>query len=130
MPFETLSPNIIISIVPCNSCENVSFARKVCSDPPTTCKRMDQPLLSSINMTHISLKYPTEGFFMNIHRSVLKNILIIRGKKRIINITFFRPHSSLLFASLKSVVCPTAPGSNSKLTLKLKINLQTGCKVK
>lgn len=30
---------------------------------------------------------------------------------------FFKPHSSFLLASLKSVVFPTAPGSNSKLTL-------------
>lgn len=34
------------------------------------------------------------------------------------NVTFLKLHSSLLFASLKSVVCPTAPGSSSKLTLK------------
>jgi hypothetical protein len=33
-------------------------------------------------------------------------------------LAFFKPHSSLLFASLKSVVFPTAPGSNSKLALK------------
>lgn len=39
-------------------------------------------------------------------------------EKQKIEITFLSPHSSLLFASLKSVVCPTAPGSNSKLTLK------------
>lgn len=24
-------------IIPCDSCENVSFARSVCSDPPTIC---------------------------------------------------------------------------------------------
>lgn len=41
-----------------------------------------------------------------------------KSSKSIIKIlTFFNPHSSLLFASLKSVVFPTAPGSNSKLTL-------------
>lgn len=34
------------------------------------------------------------------------------------NITFFKLHSSFLFASLKSVVCPVAPGSSSKLTLQ------------
>jgi len=34
------------------------------------------------------------------------------------NVTFLKLHSSLLFASLKSVVCPTAPGSSSKLTLQ------------
>lgn len=38
-------------------------------------------------------------------------------KEKFKNVAFFNPHSSFLFASLKSVVCPSAPGSNSKLTL-------------
>ncbi len=54
-----------------------------------------------------------------LDRSILGMCVWARERERERSIlAFFKPHSSLLFASLKSVVFPTAPGSNSKVTLQ------------